>query len=434
MPSTTSTDGREGLDQTEVGVMHLWWGLIQDQLGTLSREIDSLRHSQTQLQARQTEAFMQQAESERVADTVARLAKLFEVEKQERIEGCEKIMEDLIAEQSSRTVAQEEYQHSLCRLQAALNDEASERQAAQRSQCDQVCQALETLREEFRQEMDRQTSHLRHDLSREADARLKTNEDFLEHVRKLSASMENDRDSQGTRVTMLQLQLDSLTNEFQAEREDWSQKRGVLQEKIIQSLGQQEELLSKEKLAREAHEASLEARIDAESRKLEANLKHLLTDTCNREREQTKTLLGKARQILESDEALRERLQSLLGCEMVTRADFTSETARLWQALKTRAVVQPSTARAGSPVPSTARTGSPIRRFFSSGPCFSPCTTAGDISVASLSNKTTQSVTVLPGAPSRQAGSRNALSSGQLSFVGSVTSTSAVSSTPLSHR
>lgn len=446
MPSTTSTESKEGLDQTDMGVMNLWWGLIQDQLGTLSREIDSLRHSQTQLQARQTEALMQQADYDKVGENVARIAKMLEAEKQDRIDGCERIWETVKAEQSSHAVNQKEYQLSLSRLQASIHDEVSERQAAQKSLGDQLRQALISMKDDLREELDGQIVGFRHELVREADARANRDEDLAEYLRKLSASVESERESQGSCLAMLQSQLDILSNEFHIEREDWSQKRTTLQEKIIRSLGEQEELLSKERQARDAQQASLEAQVDVECRKMEADLKHILADTCNREREQTKALLGRTRQILESDEALRERLQNLLSSEMVSKADFTSETSRLWQALKTRhpvvqsgvvsAPARTGTSRAGSPVPTTTRTGSPVRRFVSNGSCFSPCTTVGESGFTSplSSISTTQSIAVLPGAPSRQAGSRNARSVGQLGFVGSVTATSAVSSAPLSHR
>merc|ERR1740133_861552 len=57
-----------------------------------------------------------------------------------------------------------------------------------------------------------------------------------------------------------------------------------------------------------------------------AELRQHLTDMSSTEREQSKSLLARARQILDSDEALRQKLQTLLAEEVVTRADFIGET------------------------------------------------------------------------------------------------------------
>merc|ERR1740133_790132 len=58
-----ASKGKEGaIDQTQTGVLNLWWGLIQDQMGTLTREIDALRLANSQIQARQTEALMNRSD------------------------------------------------------------------------------------------------------------------------------------------------------------------------------------------------------------------------------------------------------------------------------------------------------------------------------------------------------------------------------------
>merc|ERR1712054_384499 len=56
----------------------------------------------------------------------------------------------------------------------------------------------------------------------------------------------------------------------------------------------------------------------------------------SKEREQTKALLARVRQMLDSDEGLRQKLEKILTQEMVSRADFLGETQKLWQALKPR--------------------------------------------------------------------------------------------------
>merc|ERR1711937_599398 len=98
-----------------------------------------------------------------------------------------------------------------------------------------------------------------------------------------------------------------------------------------------------------------------------AELKQHLTEMSSREREQTKTLLARARQMLDSDEALRQKLETLLPHDMVTKSDFLSETQRLWQALKPRQLsAQPLSARGRASSPLPERAGSPGRRAFGS--------------------------------------------------------------------
>merc|ERR1719491_492986 len=70
-------------------------------------------------------------------------------------------------------------------------------------------------------------------------------------------------------------------------------------------------------------------------------------------------MLARARQILDTDEALRARLQSLLQTEMVSKTEFQQETQRLWGEIRidrgravsptTRSAVSPSTRTAVSP-------------------------------------------------------------------------------------
>lgn len=58
-------------------------------------------------------------------------------------------------------------------------------------------------------------------------------------------------------------------------------------------------------------------------------LRQMVADMCQQEREQTKTMVARARQILDSDESLRQRLQSLLETEMITKDEFKGEFQRL---------------------------------------------------------------------------------------------------------
>mmetsp|Transcript_159384 Transcript_159384/g.305730 ORF Transcript_159384/g.305730 Transcript_159384/m.305730 type:complete len:534 (-) Transcript_159384:37-1638(-) len=60
-----------------------------------------------------------------------------------------------------------------------------------------------------------------------------------------------------------------------------------------------------------------------------AELRRMVGDLCQQEREQTKTMVARARQILDSDESLRLRLQNLFECEMISKEEFKGEFQRL---------------------------------------------------------------------------------------------------------
>jgi len=95
-----------------------------------------------------------------------------------------------------------------------------------------------------------------------------------------------------------------------------------------------QELLANERISREQQirGAVSEVRDIIADQKVELN--RLVRETCEKERDQTKSMLARARQILDSDESLRVRLQSLLHTEMVSKADFTEVTDKIWGEVK----------------------------------------------------------------------------------------------------
>jgi len=74
----------------------------------------------------------------------------------------------------------------------------------------------------------------------------------------------------------------------------------------------------------------------------------LVRETCEKERDQTKTMLARARQILDSDESLRDRLQTLLQTEMVSKAEFSDAMQDLKVVRPVRKSVSPAKPRPGS--------------------------------------------------------------------------------------
>lgn len=376
-PTTTDfqhqKDGPGKLDHAQSGLLHLWWGVIQDQLGTLTREIDSLRQANSQMQMRQTEALVQRSEAQAEAanESMAAMARL--TQEQETLRAA------LQAEHEERT--------NICAaIWEAVRQESEKQSAA------------------FHEEQKAMAARL----EQEERTRVSTEEEFAEVARRLAASIESQADDQSTALQVLQAEVHTLRADVATERETWAQRRADIQGKIVQYIEEQRGLLMEERTAREAAErqtaeeradrvASLElldqkvqvnhASILAEvanlrqdhdtSRKehqksldnLESlvveqiaqvqldvakatgdlqeklgvlqqsladpktELRQVVNDMCAKERDQTKQLLSRAKQILDTDEGLRQRLQTLLASQMVSRTDFTSEIDRLWRAV-----------------------------------------------------------------------------------------------------
>lgn len=112
-------------------------------------------------------------------------------------------------------------------------------------------------------------------------------------------------------------------------------KSGEVQQDMVASLSALKEIMAEERASREENLQSLREEFGQKSFASDAQLKKLVTDLCAKEREQAKSLLAHAKQILESDEVLRQRLQSVLQCEMVSKEEFLEEIRSLRQAMRT---------------------------------------------------------------------------------------------------
>lgn len=231
-PSHETLKCKDGV--VDYGVLNLWWGLVQDQMGTLSLELDSLRLAHTQLQTRQADVLFQHVELEKVnesrvlidqlADEQALFRAALQAERHERIAACD-AWASLKEELWTRTASNEEQQQLMSDLRASLAAEVAQRQEAEGRQGEQLSEELE---------------------------------------RKLLAAAEKDKNHQGSCNSMLELQLESLGREIKSEREEWSLRRAELQKNIILHISEQENVLSAERLARETLQGSIQKQIDSE--------------------------------------------------------------------------------------------------------------------------------------------------------------------------
>merc|ERR1719310_2122393 len=85
-----------------------------------------------------------------------------------------------------------------------------------------------------------------------------------ESIAKLSVDIENQRQNHLSVHSMMQSQLEFINGDMMKEREVWSQRRSELQEKVLHCLGEQGQLLSQERQARETAEENLTEQIRVE--------------------------------------------------------------------------------------------------------------------------------------------------------------------------
>jgi len=305
-------DEKAPLDQTQAGLLEMWWNLVQDQVGSLKHEIESLRLVSSQTQARLAEVLTHRLEPapERTMSIlgveVQRLGADLQVEREERAAVFSKILERV----------QSELQRHAGAIETKLSSDRVELREALGKELRADLQQLEPV-----SEVAQDVTSLRKVLEQEVACRIDAEQrsmKLVEASQRLASDLDQERLSQSSNFSMLQSQMQALTREIEVEREEWTQRRGDLLENVLQKIGDQDQHLTQE-------------------------------------REQTRALLGRARQILDSDDALRVQLQKLLHTEMVSKGEFLAETQHLWQAVKLEVVA------AGSRGPS--RHGSPARQL-----------------------------------------------------------------------
>jgi len=161
---------------------------------------------------------------------------------------------------------------------------------------------------------------------------------------------------------LIQDQLSTLNREIESLRHANSQME-ARQSQFVQFLSEQQnswmsarqsqEETIREKIATER--SSREEHVSVSVLEVKTELQQWVRDAFDEEFNQTKTMLARARQILDSDETLRARLQSLLQTEMVSKNEFRQETQKIWTEVKL------DRSRAGSP----CRAVSPSRAMMS---------------------------------------------------------------------
>mmetsp|Transcript_68307 Transcript_68307/g.108386 ORF Transcript_68307/g.108386 Transcript_68307/m.108386 type:complete len:337 (+) Transcript_68307:28-1038(+) len=140
---------------------------------------------------------------------------------------------------------------------------------------------------------------------------------------------------------LIQDQLTTLNREIESLRHSNAQME-TRQSQFVQFLSEQQnswvaarqsqeeavvEHIAKERKTREEY-------VSMAMLEMKADLQQWVRNEFEQEFNQTKTMLARARQILDSDENLRTELQNLMQTEMVSKNDFFQETQKLWNEVK----------------------------------------------------------------------------------------------------
>mmetsp|Transcript_160274 Transcript_160274/g.307542 ORF Transcript_160274/g.307542 Transcript_160274/m.307542 type:complete len:648 (-) Transcript_160274:112-2055(-) len=380
--------------QSESGLMKVWCALMQDQVGTVIRDMDSLRASNSQLltrlDAQANLANDNMMSMHRLEQEVKNIKLAEQAEREERSAAFNKAWDAISAETQKRAEIRDEQQRAFLQLRSVLDEEIRTRQDAHERQDEKVHKFLANFRSEFRAELEQQSNLIKQALDlqtalkqvveREARERSVLEENVAGMTTKWTAAVEKAMKSCSSGQDMLQSQIELITKDISAERRDWGLRRAELQSKILHSLAEQEVMLVQERQARheqyeklstverQARAAQHESLLEKLSSERSANskliaenrdeLQQLLTDTvashaaefrqfvsesCMRERETSK----------EAYEALRLRLQEVLQETMVSKTEFSGEAQRLWQAVQ-QSPIKTSPLRASSPGERTA--------------------------------------------------------------------------------
>lgn len=161
----------------------------------------------------------------------------------------------------------------------------------------------------------------------------------LDNFSKLEDQISRERQLREASCAELVHKVQSLKNDAVELKEDisskfwdWPGKARTVNQEISVKFDALKAIRGDEKSSRETDLSTPERSTMKDSTGCTAaEVQRLVADLCSKERAQAKTLLSRAKQILDSDEALRERLGEVLQCEMVSKPEFLEEIARLWQ-------------------------------------------------------------------------------------------------------
>jgi hypothetical protein len=314
------------MEQTQTSILEMWWSLVQDQVGALNREIESLRLANAQIQARFAELLTASAASE--ANENSKTAALLAQELQ-------RFHADLQVEREERTIEVESTREGM--------REELKRHA------DAVAEELRRERVQLQEALGEEVGVLKQELAVEKNSRCDAQQALAEQLQRLAGDVQKEHQNHVAEFRVLQNKVEVMGRDIEAEREEWTTRRSNLLGKILQHISDQEQSAKQERqLLEKQKESDMEElrQLIADScakerqffeRRKESEileLRQLVADICAKEREPTKVMLERARQILENDDALRQKLQALLQTEVVSKADFASEAQRLWQAIK----------------------------------------------------------------------------------------------------
>lgn len=166
-------------------------------------------------------------------------------------------------------------------------------------------------------------------MRREIDAKVERSlASFTEDIKTLEGASADRLSSQ------LQLQ-DQISMERQLREQTFADQAMEVKQEFSACFEALKDIITEERALRENALTSLENDLKNGASGCTLNeVKRLMGDMCAKEREQVKTLLGHAKNMLDSDEALRAKLEAVLQSEMVTKAEFFNEINRLWQTVQ----------------------------------------------------------------------------------------------------
>lgn len=289
------------MDQTQTSILEMWWSLVQDQVGAMSREIESLRLANAQIQVRLAEVLTQRTEANESSKSAALIA-----------QEVQRLHAELHAEKEERS-------RQLETTREGLKDELRrhEQSIAEQLQRDRVQSSC----------LSEEVGSLQQALELEKTSRCDADQALGEQLQKLVAEVQQEHQHHVAEFNQLQHRVEAVGKDIDAEREEWTSRRSNLLGKILQHISDQDQSAKQERQLLERQKES-----DKEE------LQQLIAVSCAKERESTKAMLERAQRILDSDDALREKLQVLLHTDVVSKADFASEAQRIWQAIKPETV------------------------------------------------------------------------------------------------
>lgn len=322
-------------DALAPSLQHTWWALVQDQMSTLQREVNSLRSTLSQVQVRQATMLQRQeeAQAEMSSDVKALLAQVAQeqnsitkelhIEKEERSAEFAKILHKL----PELCTTREEVQRMHEQLRTSVSEES---RAWHETHTQHGKHLLEALAVDLRAEMSQRTapvekvaqdiSLLRQAFDKEVHERSVTKDEFSMLSHKLSVAFENEKQSASSSSRMLQMQIANMSNEMEAlvqsstvgnlERKDLAQQCFDLQESNKQ-----------DRQAREKDQALLEKRLELQDSRFQQAVAQMRGDMQRTNQELRDQITEEHKWCTSSVEGLRRDLLELQGQIAKTRAE-----------------------------------------------------------------------------------------------------------------